>query len=249
MSGHSKWATIKHKKGAADKARGKLFAKLARQIEVAARAGGGDPDMNPGLRTAVAKAKASQMTNDAIDRAIKRGTGEAGADSYESIIYEGYAPGGVAVMIDVLTDNRNRTGAEIRNVFSKHGGSMAEPGAVSWQFARRGVILVSSVSDEDELMMVALDGGASDVVADGEHWRVESEPSDVSSIVEVLEGAGYNIVSADAPLVADNSVPVSDVETARKIIRVMSAIEDNDDVQDVFANFDMADELLEEAAE
>lgn len=249
MSGHSKWATIKHKKGAADKARGKLFAKLARQIEVAARAGGGDPDMNPGLRTAVAKAKASQMTNDAIDRAIKRGTGEAGADSYESIIYEGYAPGGVAVMIDVLTDNRNRTGAEIRNVFSKHGGSMAEPGAVSWQFARRGVILVSSVADEDELMMVSLDAGASDVVADGEHWRVESEPSAVSAIAEVLEGAGYDILSADAPLVADNSVPVTDVETARKIIRVMSAIEDNDDVQDVFANFDMADELLEEAAE
>ena len=249
MSGHSKWATIKHKKGAADKARGKLFAKLARQIEVAARAGGGDPDMNPGLRTAVAKAKASQMTNDAIDRAIKRGTGEAGADSYESIIYEGYAPGGVAVMIDVLTDNRNRTGAEIRNAFSKHGGSMAEPGAVSWQFARRGVILVSSVVDEDELMMVALDAGASDVVADGEHWRVESEPSDVSAIAEVLEGAGYDIMSADAPLVAENNVPVSDVETARKIIRVMSAIEDNDDVQDVFANFDMADEILEEAAE
>ncbi|NDH40975.1 MAG: YebC/PmpR family DNA-binding transcriptional regulator, partial [Gammaproteobacteria bacterium] len=139
MSGHSKWATIKHKKGAADKARGKLFAKLARQIEVAARSGGGDPDMNPSLRTAVAKAKASQMTNDAIDRAIKRGTGEQGADSYESILYEGYAPGGIAVLIDVLTDNRNRTGAEIRNVFTKHGGSMAEPGAVSWQFARKGM--------------------------------------------------------------------------------------------------------------
>ena len=141
MSGHSKWATIKHKKGAADKARGKLFAKLARQIEVAARAGGGDPDMNPTLRSAVAKAKGSQMTNDAIDRAIKRGTGDAGGQSYEAITYEGYAPCGVALMIEVLTDNRNRTGADIRNIFTKSGGSMAEPGAVSWQFARRGVVI------------------------------------------------------------------------------------------------------------
>ena len=145
MSGHSKWATIKHKKGAADKARGKLFAKLARQIEVSARAGGGDADANPTLRTAVQKAKAAQMTNDAIDRAIKRGTGEGAAGTYESITYEGYAPGGVGLLIDVLTDNRNRTGSEVRNVFSKLGGSMAEPGAVSWQFSRRGVVQVLSL--------------------------------------------------------------------------------------------------------
>src|SRR5690606_27225368 len=150
MSGHSKWATIKHKKGAADKARGKLFAKIARQIEVAARAGGGDPDANPTLRTAVQKAKSAQMTNDAIDRAIKRGTGEHGGESYESIMYEGYAPGGVALLIDVLTDNRNRTGAEIRGVFNRLGGSLAEPGSVSWQFARRGVVLVDGSADEGE---------------------------------------------------------------------------------------------------
>src|SRR3954447_6709887 len=171
MSGHSKWATIKHKKGAADAARGKLFAKIARQLEVAARDGGGDPSTNATLRTAVLKAKAAQMTNDAIDRAIKRGTGEDDGRSYEAIMYEGYAPGGVALMIDALTDNRNRTGAEIRNIFSKLGGSMAEPGAVGWQFARRGVLLVSG-GDEDAVMMAALEAGADDVTADADGWRI-----------------------------------------------------------------------------
>lgn len=249
MSGHSKWATIKHKKGAADKARGKLFAKLARQIEVAARSGGGDPDMNPSLRTAVAKAKASQMTNDAIDRAIKRGTGEQGADSYESILYEGYAPGGVAVLIDVLTDNRNRTGAEIRNVFTKHGGSMAEPGAVSWQFARKGMVVITGDLPEDDVMMLALDTGADDVARDGDHWRVECEPSQVAAVADALSAAGQTVLSADAPLIAENAIQVDDLDTARKILRVMSAIEDNDDVQDVFANFDMTEEMMEEAAE
>src|SRR5918994_5105522 len=172
MSGHSKWATIKHKKGAVDKARGKLFNKLARQLEVTARAGGGDPDANPTLRTAVQKARAAQMTNDAIDRAIKRGTGEGDARTYESIVYEGYAPGGVALLLDVLTDNRNRTGAEIRGIFNRHGGSLAEPGAVSWQFARRGVVLVDGSADEDELLMAAIDAGADDVSDDGGTWRV-----------------------------------------------------------------------------
>src|SRR6187397_3274138 len=166
MSGHSKWATIKHKKGAADKARGKLFNKLARQIEVAAK-GGGDIDTNPTLRTAVQKAKAGRMTNDAIDRAIKRGTGDADGGRYESLMYEGYAPGGVALLIDVLTDNRNRTGSEIRGVFTKHGGSLAEPGSVSWQFARRGIVLVDGRAAEDELMMAALEAGADDVADDG----------------------------------------------------------------------------------
>ncbi|MFN5603889.1 MAG: YebC/PmpR family DNA-binding transcriptional regulator, partial [Actinomycetes bacterium] len=159
MSGHSKWATIKHKKGAADKARGKLFAKIARQIEVAAREGGGDLSSNASLRTVVQKAKAAQMTNDAIDRAVKRGSGEAQGDSYESITYEGYAPGGVAMMVDTLTDNRNRTGADIRNIFNKLGGAMAEPGAVGWQFSRRGVIYVDGSAAEDDVMMAALDAG------------------------------------------------------------------------------------------
>ena len=192
MSGHSKWATIKHKKGAADKARGKLFAKIARQIEVAAKAGGGDIDSNPTLRTAVAKARAARMTNDAIDRAIKRGTGEAGAETYESITYEGYAPGGVALLIDVLTDNRNRTGAEVRSIFTKMGGSMAEPGAVGWQFSRRGVVMVEGDVDEEKLMEAALEAGADDVVDDGGVWRVMTAPSVAYDVKDALEAAGLH---------------------------------------------------------
>jgi YebC/PmpR family DNA-binding regulatory protein len=249
MSGHSKWATIKHKKGAADKARGKLFNKLARQLEVAARAGGGDPDANPTLRTAVQKAKAAQMTNDAIDRAIKRGTGEGDAGTYETIMYEGYAPGGVAMLIDVLTDNRNRTGAEIRGVFTKHGGSLAEPGAVSWQFARRGVIMIDGAADEDELMMAALEAGADDVADDGGTWRVTSDPSLTFDVRDALEAAGFVIESADAPMVSENLVPITTVEEAKKVLRVVELIEDNDDVQDVFANFDIPDDVMDKVME
>jgi YebC/PmpR family DNA-binding regulatory protein len=249
MSGHSKWATIKHKKGAADAKRGKLFAKLARQIEVAARAGGGDPDMNPTLRTAVQKAKAAQMTNDAIDRAIKRATGEGGADNYEDITYEGYAPGGVALLINVLTDNRNRTSADVRNVLTKGGGSMAEPGAVGWQFSRRGIVLVEGNGvDEDELMMAALEAGADDVEAAGDAWQVTSDPSDAFDVRDALEAAGFTIISADTPMVSDNLVPVATVEEAKKILRILEAIEDNDDVQDVYSNFDIADDVMEAAA-
>ncbi|MFM8390830.1 MAG: YebC/PmpR family DNA-binding transcriptional regulator, partial [Actinomycetota bacterium] len=187
MSGHSKWATIKHKKAAVDKARGKLFAKLARQIEVAAREGGGDPDSNAALRTMVLKAKAGQMTNDAIDRAIKRGTGEQTGASYESITYEGYAPGGVAMLIDVLTDNRNRTSGDVRAIFSKFGGAMAEPGAVGWQFSRRGIIMVDGRLAEDDVMAAAIEAGAEDVVRDGDAWRVTSEPSTVFDVKAALE--------------------------------------------------------------
>jgi len=244
MSGHSKWATIKHKKGAADKARGKLFAKLARQIEVAAK-GGGDVETNPTLRTAVQKAKAARMTNDAIDRAIKRGTGEADGGTYESILYEGYAPGGVALLIDVLTDNRNRTGSEIRNVFTKLGGSMAEPGAVSWQFVRRGVIVTVGGVDEDDVMMAALEAGADDVVAEGEGFRVMTEPSVVYDVKEALDQAGIDVIAADAPLVSDNVVPVTEGSDAKALLRIIEALEDNDDVQDVFSNFDISDELME----
>jgi YebC/PmpR family DNA-binding regulatory protein len=247
MSGHSKWATIKHKKGAADKARGKLFAKLARQIEVAAKSGG-DVDSNPTLRTAVQKAKAARMTNDAIDRAIKRGTGADDGGNYESIMYEGYAPGGVALMIDVLTDNRNRTGAEIRNIFSKLGGSMAEPGAVGWQFQRRGVIITGDGVDEDTIMMVAIEAGADDVVAEGSSFRVMTEPSVVYDVKAAIDDAGIEVISADSPMVADNLVPVTDTSDAKAILRILEALEDNDDVQDVFSNFDMSDELMEVAA-
>ncbi|MGA1555025.1 MAG: YebC/PmpR family DNA-binding transcriptional regulator [Ilumatobacteraceae bacterium] len=249
MSGHSKWATIKHKKGAADAKRGKLFAKRARQIEVAARAGGGDVDSNATLRTAVQKAKAAQMTNDAIDRAIKRATGEAGGESYEDIRYEGYAPGGVALLIDVLTDNRNRTSADIRSILTKQGGSMAEPGAVGWQFKRRGVVIVAGGAvDEDELMLAALEAGAEDVSSDGDAWQVTCQPSDTFDVKDALEAAGYAVVSADMPMVSDNLVPVTSVEDAKKIMRIMDAIEDNDDVQDVYSNFDIPDDVMEAAA-
>jgi len=249
MSGHSKWATIKHKKGAVDKARGKLFNKLARQLEVAARAGGGDPDANPTLRTAVQKAKGAQMTNDAIDRAIKRGTGEGDTGTYESIMYEGYAPGGVAMLIDVLTDNRNRTGSEIRGVFTKHGGSLAEPGAVSWQFARRGVIMIDGGADEDALMMAALEAGADDVADDGGTWRVTCDPSLTFDVRDALEAGGFSVESADAPMVSENLVPISTVEDAKKVLRVVELIEDNEDVQDVFANFDIPDDVMDQVME
>ena len=192
MSGHSKWATIKHKKGAADKARAKVFNKIARQLEVAAREGGPDPSTNASLRTVVQKAKGAQMTNDAIDRAIKRGAGLNDGGNYEAITYEGYAPGGVAMLVDVLTDNRNRTSADVRNAFNKLGGSMAEPGAVGWQFSRRGVVLVQG-GDEETVMMAALDAGADDVSADGEGWRITSEPSAVYEVRDALQAAGLTV--------------------------------------------------------
>ena len=248
MSGHSKWATIKHKKAAVDKARGKLFAKLARQIEVAAREGGGDPDSNAALRTMVLKAKAGQMTNDAIERAIKRGTGEQTGAAYESITYEGYAPGGVALLIDVLTDNRNRTSGDVRAVFSKFGGAMAEPGAVGWQFSRRGVIIVDGRANEDLVMEAALEAGADDVARDGDEWRVTTEPSIVFDVKSALETAGLSVLSAESTMVSSNLVPVDDVDDARKVLRIMDALEDNDDIQDVYSNFDMSDDVMTAAS-
>lgn len=245
MSGHSKWATIKHKKGAADKARAKVFNKIARQLEVAAREGGGDINANATLRTFVQKAKAAQMTNDAIDRAIKRGTGENDGGTFEAITYEGYAPGGVALLIDVLTDNRNRTGAEVRNVFSKLGGSMAEPGAVSWQFRRAGLLHVPATVAEDDVMMAALDAGAEDVTLAGDTWEITSEPSIVYDVKTALEAAGIEVLSAESTMVSSTTIDVSDVETAKKVLRIVDALEDNDDVQDVFGNFDISEDLME----
>jgi YebC/PmpR family DNA-binding regulatory protein len=248
MSGHSKWATIKHKKAAVDKARGKLFAKLARQIEVAAREGGGDPDTNASLRTMILKAKAGQMTNDAIERAIKRGSGETTGANYESITYEGYAPGGVALLIDVLTDNRNRTSGDVRSVFSKHGGAMAEPGAVGWQFSRKGVIIVDGKVGEDDLMTAALEAGAEDVSSDGDAWKVTTDPSDVWEVKAALESAGMLVLSAESTMVSANTVPVDNIDDAKKILRILDALEDNDDIQDVYSNFDMSDDIMQEAS-
>ena len=243
MSGHSKWATIKHKKGATDAKRAKVFAKLARQIEVAARDGGGDPSSNAPLRTMVLKAKASQMNNDLIDRAIKRGTGVAGGGTYVSITYEGYAPGGVGLLIDALTDNRNRTSADVRNVFSKLGGSMAEPGAVGWQFSRKGVIL--AIGHEDDVMTAALEAGADDITADGEGFRITCDPSMLWEVRDALEAAGLKVESAESTMVSSTIIDVIDPDDAKKILRIVDALEDNDDVQDVYGNFDISDEIME----
>lgn len=248
MSGHSKWATIKHKKGAADKARAKVFNKIARQLEVAAREGGPDPSSNASLRTVIQKAKAAQMTNDAIDRAVKRGAGLSDGGTYESITYEGYAPGGVAMLVDVLTDNRNRSSADVRSIFSKLGGSLAEPGAVGWQFSRRGVLIING-SDEDTVMMAALDAGADDVASDGDGtWRVTSDPSVVYDVRDALQAAGLDVASAESTMVSSVTVEVTDTDDARKILRIMDALEDLDDVQDVYSNFDISDELMEAAS-
>jgi len=246
MSGHSKWATIKHKKGAADKARGKLFAKLSRQIEVAVKGGGGDIESNASLRTVVQKAKAAQMTKDAIDRAVKRGLGETGGANYETIMYEGYAPGGVALLVDVLTDNRNRTAADVRSAFTKFGGSMAEPGAVSWQFSRRGLILVPILTEEDTVMTAALEAGADDIEPDGESWRILTDPSVVYDVKDALEAAGIEVQSAESTMVSSNTIEVTALEDARQILRIMDTSEDNDDVQDAFANFDIDESLMQE---
>ncbi|MGZ4727191.1 MAG: YebC/PmpR family DNA-binding transcriptional regulator, partial [Acidimicrobiales bacterium] len=196
MSGHSKWATIKHKKGAADKARGKLFGKLIRQVEVAARQGGGDLEMNPTLRTMYQKARSASVPLDTIEKAIKRGTGDMEGVIYEQITYEGYAPNGVAILIEVLTDNRNRSGSDIRTALKKNGGSIAEPGAVAWQFERKGVVMVPSSVDEDDIMLAALDAGVEDIVAQLDTWRVTSAATDVHAVEDALVAAGIAVESA-----------------------------------------------------
>lgn len=249
MSGHSKWATIKHKKGAADAKRGKLFAKLIKQVEVAARTGGGDLDSNATLRTMYQKARDASVPLDTIERAVKRGTGELEGVNYESVTYEGYAPGGVALYIECLTDNRNRTGGDVRNALSKNGGSLAEPGAVAWQFERKGVILVPSSVDEEELMMVALDAGAEDLVADGAMWQVTTPPTDFNAVRDAIAAAGIPIESADLTMLPSSTVEVDDVGTAKRVLRLLEVLDDIDDVQDVFGNFDMSDDLMEAAAE
>ncbi|MEY2569482.1 MAG: hypothetical protein QOE35_4011 [Actinomycetota bacterium] len=246
MSGHSKWATIKHKKGAQDKARGKLFAKLIRQVEVAAREGGSDINSNATLRTMYQKARDSSVPMDTIERAIKRGTGELEGVRYEPVSYEGYAPNGVAVYVEALTDNRNRTGADIRNIFSKNGGSVAEPGSVAWQFERKGVIILpKAAAGEDDLMLVALDNGAEDIDDQGDTWQLTSPPTDLSRLRTSLEEAGITIESADLTMLPSQTVPLQSEGDARQVLRVIDALEDHDDVQNVYANFDIPDSVLE----
>src|SRR3977135_1439733 len=245
MSGHSKWATIKHQKGAKDKARGKLFAKLIRQVEVAARQGGPDPEANPTLRTMFQKARDTSVPMDTIDRAIKRGSGELEGVIYEQITYEGYGPGGIAVLVEVLTDNRNRTGADIRSIFSRGGGSIAEPGAVAWQFDRKGQVLVDRKVDEDALMLVALDAGADDLADDGELWRVTCPPTELHNVRTAIEEAGMTVDSSDLTMLPQNTIPLTDTEGAKKVLRLRDGLDEHDDVQNVHANFDIPDDVLE----
>jgi YebC/PmpR family DNA-binding regulatory protein len=246
MSGHSKWATTKHKKAAVDKTRGKLFAKIIRQVEVAAREGGGDPEANPTLRTMYQKARSSSIPLDTIEKAIKRGTGELEGVRYETINYEGYAPCGVAVYVEVLSDNRNRTGADVRTIFSKNGGSIAEPGAVSWQFERRGVVILpKSAGSEDDLMTIGLDAGLEDLEDQGDTWQMTCATTDFNTLRQALDDAGIPYDSAELTMVATQTVPLDNEADARKVLRLLDALEDNDDVQNVFANFDIPDAVLE----
>ncbi|MGD0882073.1 MAG: YebC/PmpR family DNA-binding transcriptional regulator [Acidimicrobiales bacterium] len=244
MSGHSKWATTKHQKGAKDAARAKVFAKLIRQIEVAAREGGSDMTANASLRTMYAKARDSSVPIDTIERAIKRGSGELEGVRYESISYEGYAPDGVAVIVECLSDNRNRTGAEIRNLFSKNGGAMAEPGAVSWQFERKGIVGVPRTFDEERVLEVAMEAGAEDLSDDGDQWVVTSAPADLTAVRTALEEAGLEPGAPEITMVPTSTVEVHSESEAKRVLRLIEALDDHDDVQNVYANFDIPDEVM-----
>ncbi len=250
MSGHSKWSSIKHKKGAADAKRGKLFSKLARAIIVAAREGGSDPAGNLALQNAIEKARSYSMPKDNIERAIARGAGgEGDGDAYEPIVYEGYGPSGVALIVEALTDNRNRTASEVRHIFSKHDGSLGGSGSVAWLFERRGIVLVAADGvDEDELTLAAAEGGADDVERDGSTFQVTSSPESLASVREAIEASGLEIESVEVALVPKTTVTIEDEVAARKILRLVDALEENDDVQDVYANFDISETLLESVA-
>ena len=249
MAGHSKWASIKHKKAATDAKRGKQFTKLARAITVAAREGGGDPDGNPTLATAIQKAKDASMPKDNIQRAIDRGTG-AGTDgeAIERVVYEGYGPGGAAILVEALTDNRNRSGSEIRHAFEKSGGSLGEPGSVAYVFEKRGVVLVDGeLYDEDDLI-AAVDAGADDVGTDGDLIKVTSEPSDLVAVREALEADGVEVQSSELAMDPKTVVEITDEAEARRLVGLMETLDDHDDVDAVHANFDIPAELLEQAA-
>ncbi len=245
MSGHSKWATIKRKKAAIDAQRGKAFTKIIRELMTAARKGGGDPEANPRLRTAVSTARAVNMPRENIDRAIKRGTGEIEGQTFDEMSYEGYGPGGVALFIDVLTDNKNRTVGEVRHILTKNGGALGEVGCVAWMFALRGMITISASSKtEEEVMEIVVDSGAEDFAAAGDVWQIMTAPGDLFTVRDAIEKSGVEIASAELTRVPQNTVKLAGKD-AEAMIRLMEALEDNDDVQRVSANFDIADELLE----
>lgn len=245
MAGHSKWANIKHRKGRQDAARGKLFGKLAKAIEVAAGEGGGNPDFNPTLATAIDKAKAASVPNDNIERAIKRGTGEVEGAVYEEIWYEGYGPGGVALYVQILTDNRNRAASDVRSAFTRHDGSLGEPGSVAYLFNQKGLILAKGT--EDEVMLAALEAGAEDVRDSGDGtFEVVTEPSDMRPIRESLKGSGIDVESADIVQLPMTTVPVEERE-AKRLLRLIDSLDDLDDVQTVYSNYDIEDTVMERA--
>jgi YebC/PmpR family DNA-binding regulatory protein len=246
VAGHSKWAQIKRKKGATDAKRGQLFSKLARAIIVAAREGGPDPAGNLALQNAIEKAREASMPKENIERAIARGAGpSAEGAAYETVTYEGYGPAGIAVYVEAVTDNRNRTAAEVRHIFSKADGGLGESGSVAWLFERRAVVLVDGTADEEELTLAAADGGADDVEREGDSWRVIAAPEALSSVREAIEAAGMAVESADQTMVPKTTVELEDESAARKVIRLMDSLEENDDVQDVYANFDIPERVLE----
>jgi YebC/PmpR family DNA-binding regulatory protein len=250
VSGHSKWSSIKHKKGAADAKRGQLFSKLSRAIIVAAKEGGGDPAGNLALQNAIEKARSYSMPKDNIERAIAKGSGaDAEAASFETVVYEGYGPEGVAVLVEALTDNRNRTASEVRHAFTKFGGNLGTTGAVAWQFERRGVVLVSaSGTDEEELVTAAAEGGADDVELDGSSFVVTSTPESLSDVRRALQDGGFTVESVELAMIPKTTVAVSDESAARRIVKLVEGLEDTEDVQDVYANFDIPEDVLEAVA-
>jgi YebC/PmpR family DNA-binding regulatory protein len=248
VSGHSKWASIKHKKGKEDAKRGKLFSKLARAIMVAAKEGGPDPAANAALWNAVDKARSYSMPKDNIERAIQRGSGAGSGEAFAAIVYEGYGPNGVAIIVEALTDNRNRTAADVRRIFTKHGGSLAQPGAVAWMFERRGAVVVDGAKyTEDDVMAAAIEAGADDVVADGDQFQVLTEPTEFTAVRDALAAAGIEFEQAELTMVPKSTVELDEAD-ARKTMRIVEALEDSDDVQEVYANFDIADDVLEALA-
>ena len=250
MSGHSKWSSIKHKKGAADAKRGKLFSKLSRAIIVAAKEGGGNPADNLALQNAVEKARSYSMPKDNIDRAIAKGSGaDADASAFETVVYEGYGPSGVAVIVEALTDNRNRTASDVRHTFAKNDGNLGGSGAVSWLFERRGVVIVEADgADEDELTLAAAEGGAEDVARDGSTFQITAAPEQLAAVRQAVEAAGFTIDASELTMIPKTTVEVADESDAKKVLRLMDELEDNDDVQDVYANFDIPERVLEAVA-
>ena len=247
MSGHSKWSSIKHKKGVADARRGKLFSKLSRAIIVAAREGGGDPAANLALQNAIEKARSYSVPKDNIERAIARGTGaDTAAETFEHVVYEGYGPSGVAILVEALTDNRNRTAADVRAAFAKHEGNLGGSGAVAWLFERRGVILVDADRfDEDDVTLAAAEGGADDVALDGSSFSVTCSPEALSDVRQALEDAGIEVDSAELTMVPKTTVELDDENSAKKTLRLIDALEDSDDVQEVYSNFDIPETVME----